>query len=155
MFYSHPYVKEVFFRKESLLIIINKDWTSQTTTNQCPITVPLTRSHTIIRVGGSCSAVSGEFQAPLGITVISITDTNGKHCYSGHSECYSLQFIRRNKWESMPFWYDKFSFCKNVVKCTTVHLKLKEVCLNRECDSRKCNKRHPRSKIEELKSRLL
>ena len=138
MFYSHPYVKEVFFRKESLLIIINKDWTSQTTTNQDPITVPLTRSHTIIRVGGSCSAVSGEFQAPLGITVISITDTNGKHCYSGHSECYSLQFIRRNNWE------------QNVVKCTKVHLR--EVCLYRECDSRKCNKRHPRSKIEELKS---
>ena len=39
--------------------------------------------------------------------------------------------------------FDKFSFCKNGVKCSRVHLK--EVCQNRECDYRKCNKRHPRS----------
>ena len=38
--------------------------------------------------------------------------------------------------------FDKFSFCKNGVKCLKVHLK--EVCQNRECDYRKCNKRHPR-----------
>ena len=38
--------------------------------------------------------------------------------------------------------YDKFSFCKNGVKCMKVHLK--EVCQNRACDYRKCNKRHPR-----------
>ena len=38
--------------------------------------------------------------------------------------------------------FDKFSFCKNGVKCSRVHLK--EVCQNRECDYRKCNKRHPR-----------
>ena len=38
--------------------------------------------------------------------------------------------------------FDKFSFCKNGVKCSKVHLK--EVCQNRECDYRKCNKRHPR-----------
>ena len=38
--------------------------------------------------------------------------------------------------------YDKFSFCKNGVKCMKVHLK--EVCQNRECDYRMCNKRHPR-----------
>ena len=39
--------------------------------------------------------------------------------------------------------FDKFSFCKNGVKCTRVHLK--EVCQIRECDYRKCDKRHPRS----------
>ena len=38
--------------------------------------------------------------------------------------------------------FDKFSFCKNGVRCSRVHLK--EVCLKRECDYRKCNKRHPR-----------
>ena len=38
--------------------------------------------------------------------------------------------------------FDKFSYCKNGVKCSRVHLK--EVCLKRECDYRKCNKRHPR-----------
>ena len=38
--------------------------------------------------------------------------------------------------------FDKFSFCKNGVKCTRVHLK--EVCQDRECDYRNCNKRHPR-----------
>ena len=38
--------------------------------------------------------------------------------------------------------FDKFSFCKNGVRCSRVHLK--EVCLWRECDYRKCNKRHPR-----------
>ena len=37
--------------------------------------------------------------------------------------------------------FDKFSFCKNGVKCLRIHLK--EVCQNRECDYRKCNKRHP------------
>ena len=38
--------------------------------------------------------------------------------------------------------FDKFSFCKNGVRCTRVHLK--EVCQERECDYRRCNKRHPR-----------
>ena len=38
--------------------------------------------------------------------------------------------------------FDKFSYCKNGVKCSSVHLK--EVCPKRECDYRKCNKRHPR-----------
>ena len=38
--------------------------------------------------------------------------------------------------------FDKFAFCRNGVKCSRVHLK--EVCLNRKCDYRKCNKRHPR-----------
>ena len=38
--------------------------------------------------------------------------------------------------------FDKFSFCKNGVRCDRVHLK--EVCQTRECDYRKCNKRHPR-----------
>ena len=38
--------------------------------------------------------------------------------------------------------FDKFSFCKNGVRCLRIHLK--EVCQNRECDYRKCNKRHPR-----------
>ena len=38
--------------------------------------------------------------------------------------------------------FDKFAFCKNGVRCSRVHLK--EVCLNRKCDYRKCNKRHPR-----------
>ena len=38
--------------------------------------------------------------------------------------------------------FDKFSYCKNGVRCLKIHLK--EVCMNRECDYRKCNKRHPR-----------
>ena len=38
--------------------------------------------------------------------------------------------------------FDKFSFCKNGVRCLRIHLK--EVCQNRECDYKKCNKRHPR-----------
>ena len=38
--------------------------------------------------------------------------------------------------------FDKFSYCKNGVRCLRIHLK--EVCQNRECDYRKCNKRHPR-----------
>ena len=39
--------------------------------------------------------------------------------------------------------FDKFSFCKNGVRCLRIHLK--EVCWNRECrDNRKCNKRHPK-----------
>ena len=38
--------------------------------------------------------------------------------------------------------YDKFSFCKNGVRCLKIHLK--ETCQNRECDYKKCNKRHPR-----------
>ena len=38
--------------------------------------------------------------------------------------------------------FDKFSFCKNGVKCMRIHLK--EVCQVRECDYRKCNKRHPK-----------
>ena len=37
--------------------------------------------------------------------------------------------------------YDKFSYCKNGVKCTRVHLK--DVCQNRDCNYRKCDKRHP------------
>ena len=37
---------------------------------------------------------------------------------------------------------DKFSFCKNGERCSRVHLK--ETCLDRECDYRKCDKRHPR-----------
>ena len=39
--------------------------------------------------------------------------------------------------------FDKFSYCKNGVRCQSIHLK--EVCWNRECDYRKCNKRHPRT----------
>ena len=38
--------------------------------------------------------------------------------------------------------FDKFSFCKNGVRCTRIHLK--EVCQNKECDYRKCRKRHPK-----------
>ena len=38
--------------------------------------------------------------------------------------------------------FDKFSFCKNGAKCMKIHLK--EVCQNRECDYRKCSKRHPK-----------
>ena len=38
--------------------------------------------------------------------------------------------------------FDKFSFCKNGVRCTRIHLK--EVCQIRECDYKKCNKRHPK-----------
>ena len=39
--------------------------------------------------------------------------------------------------------YDKFSYCKNGVRCLRIHLK--EVCWNGECrDYRKCNKRHPK-----------
>ena len=38
--------------------------------------------------------------------------------------------------------FDKFSYCKNGVRCLRIHLK--EICWNRECDYRKCNKRHPR-----------
>ena len=38
--------------------------------------------------------------------------------------------------------FDKFSYCKNGVRCLRIHLK--EVCWNSECDYRKCNKRHPR-----------
>ena len=37
--------------------------------------------------------------------------------------------------------FDKFSFCKNGERCSRVHLK--ETCLVRECDYRKCDKRHP------------
>ena len=36
--------------------------------------------------------------------------------------------------------FDKFSYCKNGVKCLRIHLK--EVCWNRECDYRKCNQTH-------------
>ena len=38
--------------------------------------------------------------------------------------------------------FDKFSYCKNGEKCVRIHLK--EVCLIRECDYRRCDKRHPR-----------
>ena len=38
--------------------------------------------------------------------------------------------------------FDKFSFCKNGVRCTRIHLK--EVCQIRECDYKMCNKRHPK-----------
>ena len=37
--------------------------------------------------------------------------------------------------------FDKFSYCKNGESCRRLHLK--EVCLVRECDYRKCEKRHP------------
>ena len=37
--------------------------------------------------------------------------------------------------------FDKFSFCKNQERCSRVHLK--ETFLVRECDYRKCDKRHP------------
>ena len=37
--------------------------------------------------------------------------------------------------------FDKFSFCKNGDNCRRLHLK--EVCLIRGCDYRKCEKRHP------------
>ena len=37
--------------------------------------------------------------------------------------------------------FDKFSFCKNGDNCRRHHLK--EVCLIRGCDYRKCDKRHP------------
>ena len=35
------------------------------------------------QAGAGVQAVSAEFQAPLGATVISITD-NRRHCYNGH-----------------------------------------------------------------------
>ena len=38
--------------------------------------------------------------------------------------------------------FNKYGFCKNGDKCNRSHLQ--EVCLKRECDSRKCDKRHPR-----------
>ena len=38
--------------------------------------------------------------------------------------------------------FDKFSYCNNGDKCLRIHLK--EVCLIRECDYSRCNKRHPR-----------
>ena len=38
--------------------------------------------------------------------------------------------------------FDKFSYCKNGDKCSRIHPK--EVCLIRECDYRRCDKRHPR-----------
>ena len=38
--------------------------------------------------------------------------------------------------------FHKYGFCKNGDKCNRSHLQ--EVCLKRECDSRKCDKRHPR-----------
>ena len=38
--------------------------------------------------------------------------------------------------------FDKFGFCKWEGSCKKVHLK--ETCLLEECDSRKCQKRHPR-----------
>ena len=38
--------------------------------------------------------------------------------------------------------FDKFSYCKNGVRCLKIHLK--NVCFDRECDYRKCDKRHPR-----------
>ena len=38
--------------------------------------------------------------------------------------------------------FDKFGFCKWNTSCTKVHLK--EHCLLEECESRKCQKRHPR-----------
>ena len=36
----------------------------------------------------------------------------------------------------------KYGFCKHGDKCNKSHLR--EVCPKRECDSRKCDKRHPR-----------
>ena len=39
--------------------------------------------------------------------------------------------------------FDKFGFCKwETTGCNKVHLK--ETCLLEECDSRKCQKRHPK-----------
>ena len=38
--------------------------------------------------------------------------------------------------------FHKYGFCKNGDKCTKAHLK--EECRDRECDSKKCDKRHPR-----------
>ena len=38
-------------------------------------------------------------------------------------------------------FFDKFSYCKNGDSCRRLHLK--EVCLVRGCDYRKCEKRHP------------
>ena len=38
-------------------------------------------------------------------------------------------------------FFDKFSYCKNGDSCGRLHLK--EVCLVRGCDYRKCEKRHP------------
>ena len=44
------------------------------------------------QAGAGEQAVSAEFQAPLGATVISITD-NRRHCYNGHSERHSFQLL--------------------------------------------------------------
>ena len=38
--------------------------------------------------------------------------------------------------------FHKYGFCKNGDKCTKAHLT--EECRDRECDSKKCDKRHPR-----------
>ena len=38
--------------------------------------------------------------------------------------------------------FHKYGFCKNGDKCTKTHLK--EECRDRECDTKKCDKRHPR-----------
>ena len=39
--------------------------------------------------------------------------------------------------------FDKFGFCKEREKCERTHLV--EVCVQEECDARKCDKRHPRA----------
>ena len=54
-------------------------------------------------------------------------------------------YIRKErvmKKPSKPERFDKFSYCKNADKCLRIHPK--EVCLIRECDYRRCDKRHPR-----------
>ena len=38
--------------------------------------------------------------------------------------------------------FNKFGFCKWEANCKKIHLN--EICLLEECESRKCNKRHPR-----------
>ena len=38
--------------------------------------------------------------------------------------------------------FNKFGFCKWEANCKKIHLD--EICLLEECESRKCNKRHPR-----------
>ena len=38
--------------------------------------------------------------------------------------------------------FHKYGFCRNGDQCRKTHFK--EICSNKECDSRSCNKRHPR-----------
>ena len=48
----------------------------------------------------------------------------------------------KSKMSVIVCMFDKFGFCKWNTSCTKVHLK--ENCLLEECESRKCQKRHPR-----------